>query len=220
MKMKFTLLLGLLLFLPYTGSAQSNGERCITNHNAPPKSSYYWPPDTEVKTYFHRAMFSAEEREILLVVIKGWSEIAQQSTTGIKFTYAGELDGIIDCTNCLRITRSDVHGNDPKHYAFFYPMKLDNDGLLISARIDLDFATTSPKALQAFMAHELGHGMGLWDCRTCKKKKTIMNAFPGINRDNGLIAPSSCDVETVKEIYKARRNSKKTVIGESVDGQP
>jgi hypothetical protein len=55
------------------------------------------------------------------------------------------------------------------------------------------------------MAHELGHGMGLWDCETCKKKGTIMNGFPGINKDNGLIAPSRCDLVTLKDVYKQER---------------
>ena len=54
------------------------------------------------------------------------------------------------------------------------------------------------------MAHELGHGMGLWDCRNCKKKRTIMNAFPGINKDNGLIEPSLCDLEVVRQVYQRR----------------
>lgn len=31
-------------------------------------------------------------------------------------------------------------------------------------------------------------------------------AFPGINRDNGLIEPSTCDRETVKKIYQVERD--------------
>ena len=55
------------------------------------------------------------------------------------------------------------------------------------------------------MAHELGHGMGLWDCKTCSKKQTIMNGFPGINQDNGLISPSDCDLEVVRGVYQLHR---------------
>ena len=91
------------------------------------------------------------------------------------------------------------------HYAFFYPLSWDRDGLLISAWIDFDVATTSLKALRSFMAHELGHGMGLWDRKTCKKNQTIMNGFPGINRDNGLVSPSDCDLEVVRQVYQQQR---------------
>jgi hypothetical protein len=84
-------------------------------------------------------------------------------------------------------------------------MSRDRFGLLISAWIDFDVATTSPRALQGFMAHELGHGMGLWDCTTCKKNQTIMNGFPGVNRDNGLVSPSRCDLEVVRGLYQLQR---------------
>lgn len=205
--MKSTLLIIFLLLPLCVAKAQNSGGRCIKHRTAPPANSYYWPPDTNVKVYFARTMFTAEQREALFAAIKTWSEVASESGTGVKFTYVGEIDAVVICTGCLKVTRRSVHSNDPKHYAFFYPLRLDNDGLLISARIDFDFATTSPQALQGFMAHELGHGMGLWDCPTCKKKRTIMNAFPGINRDNGLIGPSHCDAEVVKEIYQLRRRA-------------
>jgi len=75
-------------------------------------------------------------------------------------------------------------------------------GVLVSAWIDLDVGITEPKALQGFMAHELGHGLGLWDCPSCKKKQSLMNSFPGLNKTNGLIAPSTCDVATMKSVYQ------------------
>ena len=59
--------------------------------------------------------------------------------------------------------------------------------------------------LLSTMAHELGHGMGLWDCKSCKKKQTIMNGFPGINKDNGLVEASACDLEVVRQVYQLDR---------------
>jgi hypothetical protein len=114
----------------------------------------------------------------------------------------------------LTVTRREVHKHDRKHYAFFNPLTQSSDGLLVSAWIDFDFATTSPQALQGFMAHELGHGMGLWDCKSCKKKKTIMNSFPGINDDNGLLAPSVCDLEVVRNVYRLQRNVDRNIVAE------
>jgi hypothetical protein len=68
--------------------------------------------------------------------------------------------------------------------------------------------------LQGFMAHELGHGMGLQDCESCRKKKTIMNSFPGINKDNGLIAPSTCDLQVVRQVYELQRRVDKNMFTE------
>src|SRR6185436_1917495 len=49
------------------------------------------------------------------------------------------------------------------------------------------------------------HGLGLWDCLSCKKKRTIMSGFPGRDKDNGLAAPSRCDLATVRDIYHQER---------------
>lgn len=209
--MKLLLLTILLFTVALETVAQ---ESCVTNRNAPPVSAYYWPPDTTVKVYFVREMFTAEQRATLFAAMKTWSDAGAHTGTGISFTYAGEIDGKANCTGCLTVTRREVHKHDRKHYAFFNPLKQDSDGLLVSAWIDFDFATTKPQALQGFMAHELGHGMGLWDCKTCKKKQTIMNGFPGINNDNGLVAPSACDLEVVRQVYQLQRRVDKNIVAE------
>jgi hypothetical protein len=84
-------------------------------------------------------------------------------------------------------------------------MKQEEGRLLVSAWIDLDFGITDPGALEGFMAHEMGHGLGLWDCPDCKKKQSLMNSFPGINKNNGLVVPSSCDVVTMRNLYQEER---------------
>jgi hypothetical protein len=188
-------------------------EACFTNHNAPPKNGYYWRPDTNVKVHFRRGMFTAKQREALLAAMKTWSDSAVDTDSGVSFSFAGEIDQLAACKGCLTITRRDVYKSDPKHYAVFNPMQ-DRDGLLNSARIDFDFATTKPEALQGFMVHELGHGLGLWDCKSCKRKHTIMNGFPGINKDNGLIGPSTCDLEVVRQVYELQRRVDKNGVRE------
>jgi len=185
--------------------AQERSQPCVANHSAPPVSAYYWPPDTSVKVYFKRGMFTPEQSITLLTAMQTWSEIARETGAGVSFTYFGEVDQMATCNGCLTITRREVNRHDRKHYAFFNPLEQSSDGLLKSAWIDFDFAITKPQALQGFMAHELGHGMGLWDCKTCGKKKTIMNAFPGINEANGLVAPSACDREVVRQVYQLQR---------------
>lgn len=199
------LILVFIVMLPSAGNAQQAGQVCTTNRNAPPISAYYWPPDTTVKVYFTRNFFTPEQRESLFQAMTVWTEAAQKVGADVRFVDAGDSDNLINCHGCLTIRRSAVYKRDRKHYAFFYPLSQDREGLLVSAWIDLDVATTSPKALQGFMAHELGHGMGLWDCTTCKKKQTIMNGFPGVNQDNGLISPSDCDLEVVRKVYQLHR---------------
>lgn len=207
--MKASLLSLIFMLIPIAVNAQEAGQVCTTNRNAPPTSIYYWRPDTTVKVYFTRNLFTAEQRLTLFEAMTVWTVAAQRVGADIRFVDAGDSDSLIHCKECLTVTRSEVYKRDRKHYAFFYPLSWDRDGLLISAYVDFDVATTSPKALRSFMVHELGHGMGLWDCKTCKKKQTIMNAFPGINQDNGLISPTNCDLEVVRQVYQLYRAANK-----------
>ena len=202
---RLPIILFVLLMLPFTVNAQNRIEACATNRNAPPAGPYYWPPDSEVKIYLASGMFTPEQRRTISEAMETWTQTTQTTAAGVKFTLAGESGGIVNCQGCLTIMRREVHKNDREHYAIFYPLKFNHDGSLLSAWIDLDFATTDPHAVKGFAAHELGHGLGLWDCTTCKKRQTIMNAFPDINRDNGLVAPSACDLEVVKRVYSMQR---------------
>jgi hypothetical protein len=178
---------------------------CTTNRNAPPVGEYHWPADAEVSVYFVRGMFTPEQSSALLEAMKTWKAADQEIGSGVRFVYAGETDSRMTCRSCLTVTRREVFKNDKHHYAFFNPMKMDEGRLLVAAWIDLDVGITDPNALQGFVAHELGHGLGLWDCPSCKEKQSLMNGFPKLNKNNGLIAPSSCDVATVKGVYTEER---------------
>jgi hypothetical protein len=197
--------------------AQQVAQLCVTNRNAPPMSAYYWPPDTTVKVYFTRNFFTSEQRAKLSEAMTVWTEVAQRAGADVRFIDAGDSDSLINCKGCLTVTRSEVYKRDRKHYAFFHPLTRDRYGLLISAWIDFDLATTNPRAMRGFMAHELGHGMGLWDCETCQQSQTIMNGFPGINLDNGLLSPSSCDLEVVRRLYQSHRQLSSTTALKSAE---
>src|SRR5882724_3187825 len=142
--MKLFLLTILMFIAAVRIVAQDNPQTCITNRNAPPVNAYYWPPDTNVKVFFTRAMFTAEQRTTLLAAMKTWSDADQHTGAGVSFSYAGESDQLASCKGCLTVTRREVFKNDRKHYAFFNPLQQDADGLLLSAWIDFDFATTRP----------------------------------------------------------------------------
>lgn len=202
---RLPMILFVLLLPPLASNAQERIEPCATNRNAPPAGPYYWPPDSEVKIYLMRGMFTPEQRRAIFEAIETWTRATQATGARVKFTFIGESDGIVNCEGCLSIKRREIYRYDRQHYAFFFPLNFNREYYLFSAWIDLDFATTDPHALKGFVVHELAHSLGLSDCTTCKKKQTIMNAFPGINRDNGLVAPSSCDLEVVERVYSAQR---------------
>lgn len=212
--MKPILLFMLLFIAVIEVAAQERPEACVTHRNAPPANTYYWRPNTNVKVFFEHDTFNPEQRTALFAAMKTWSNTAAETGAGIDFSYSGEVERPATCEACLTVTRREVHKSDHKHYAFFIPLRADDDGLLVSARIDFDLATTKPQALEGFMAHELGHGLGLLDCMTCKKKKTIMNVFPDINKDNGLIAPSACDLEVVRQVYERQRRVDRIIAAE------
>ena len=195
----------------HTGSPQpimrplKKPEVCTTNRNAPPVGEYHWPANAEVKVYFVRGRFTPDQSSALLEAMKTWRTADQEIGSGVRFVYAGETDSRMSCRSCLTVSRSEVFKKDKHHYAFFNPMKVDKGRLLVAAWIDLDVGITDPQALLGYAAHELGHGLGLWDCPSCKKKQSLMNGFPGLNKNNGLIGPSSCDVATAKGVYKEER---------------
>lgn len=180
-------------------------EICTTNRNAPPVGPFHWASDTEVKVYFVRNMFTSEQTAVLLEAMKTWTMAEQEVGSGVRFIYGGETESRMSCRGCLTVTRRNVEARDKRIYAVFHPMKYEEGRLLVSAWIDFDFGIKDPKALQGFMAHELAHGLGLWDCQSCKKNRSLMSAFPDVNKNNGLIAPSTCDLATMKDVYRDER---------------
>ncbi len=193
----------LLLLFPSTSLRGEKIKPCTTNRNAPPTGLVRWPRHALVSVYLVQNLFTAEEQNTLFTAIQIWSEAAHKTGAGVQFVYAGDTDKPRPCESCLTVTRRKISKNNPRIYAFFLPRTLDENGFLSSARIELDFATTNLQALLGVMVHELGHGMGLGNCSRCKKKQTIMNAFAGVNRGNGLTEPALCDLEVVRRIYQS-----------------
>jgi len=190
---------------PHSQTDSRKAQACVTNRNAPPLGPYHWPADANVTVYFVSNMFTAKQRVTLLDAMKTWTAVSEEVGSGVRFIDAGETERRMTCRGCLTVGRREIYKQDQHHYAFFHLMSQDEGRLLVSAWIDLDFGITNPEALEGFMAHELAHGLGLWDCETCKKKLTLMNAFPGINQNNGLLAPSRCDLEAVRDVYQGER---------------
>lgn len=186
-------------------SSSRDSITCKTKKSAPPVSFYVWPPDTTVRVYFMRGLFTSEQRQTLVAAMKDWNQIAKQIGTGVSFKDAGETDRRVSCKYCLTIARKNAKVKDNHFYATFYPVDYQRNGWLNSAWIEFSPATTDPKALQGYMAHELGHGLGLDNCPSCGDRKSIMNSFPAVNRHNGLLSPTHCDLEVVRKVYDGHR---------------
>lgn len=194
-------------------SASKKLEVCSTNRTAPPAGSYHWPADSQVKVYFTRNVFTPEQSNVLREAMNTWNNASSENGSGVSFIYAGETDRRATCRGCLTVNKRDVYARDKHHYAFFHPMNEEEGRLLVSAWIDLDVGITEPNAMQGFMAHEMGHGLGLWDCPSCKKKRSLMNSFPGLNKNNGLVGPSDCDLATMRTIYHEERKIASATAG-------
>jgi hypothetical protein len=207
MKYFHLLILSLLLLAGKTANAQRLQVACDANKTAPPINSWHWPEGTLVKVQLIRSMFKPSEQAVIREVMSEWNDLSEQLGIGIKYAFAGEVDEARDDFGQLTLTRIEImKGTNNKFFAYFFPTRR-GDGLLRSAVITIDFNTTDTAALKSFVAHEIAHGMGLFDCKSCKSKSTIMRGFPGVNEGNGLVAPSACDVRTVKSLFEHERTA-------------
>jgi hypothetical protein len=194
-------LLALLLVIGSSVHAQQPAQPCTTNKNSPSASAWHWPKGTRVHVYFMSGMFKPIEQQAIRQVMDQWNGLSEQIGAGIKYDYAGEADHPLDGLGYLTLTRIEImKGTNKKFYAYFFPTYAP-DRSLHSAQITFDFKTTDVTALKSYAAHEMAHGMGLWDCKSCKERSTIMNGFPNVNKGNGLTAASPCDIQVVKTVF-------------------
>ncbi len=177
---------------------------CTVNRDAPPAGPYRWPANATIRVFFIREMFTPDQQRAMQEAMSTWTNLGYENGSGVRFTGAGETITRMGCQGCLTIGRRDVYRRDHRYYALFNPIE-GKRGLLFAAWIDFDFGITRSKALKSFMLHELAHGLGLWDCTTCKRKLTVMNGFLGPNTDNGLVKPTKCDLAAVRDIYQSAK---------------
>jgi hypothetical protein len=195
----------LLLIAAGMAEAQQTSKPCTTNKNAPPPSAWHWPAGTRVKVYFKRDMFTKDEQQVIRQVMDQWAGVAERIGVRIKYEYAGESDRLMNDHGSLLVMRGEVRKESRGKLNAHFSASRDKDGLVRSAWLTLDFKTRETGALKSYVAHELAHGMGLWDCKSCKAQSTIMKGFSDINKGNGLVAPSACDLEVVKALYEQKK---------------
>jgi len=152
MKTSFYALILLLFFQAATVMGQK-AEPAASNRAAL-EASFFWPQDSTVKVYFVRGLFTSEQKQMLWQTLESWAQRAAATAT-IRFSYAGETDGLIDCLACLTVTRQEVYTNDSRRQASFNRLRGGRAGQLISAWIGLNRSLTDLQKLRVLLVRTL-----------------------------------------------------------------
>lgn len=208
MKYQRAFILALVLLLAGNiANAQQSQFGCAVNKTSPPTNTWHWPAGTLVKVHLVRGMFTPDQQLVIREVMDQWNNLSGQVGAEIKYKFEGEVARPPDAVGDLTLTRIEImRGTNKKFFAYFFPTR-NADGLLHSGIITFDFQTTDLAALKSLVAHEISHGMGLFDCKSCKRGSTIMNGFSGVNKGNGLVGPSACDLHTVKALFQQQQKA-------------
>ena len=105
--MKTSLLALALLLLVHAAVPEKKSELGATNATAK-AMSVFWPQDSTVKVHFVRGLFTPEQKETLWLTLESWT-LKDGANSTIRFSYAGETGGLIDCLGCLTLTRQEVY---------------------------------------------------------------------------------------------------------------
>jgi hypothetical protein len=143
----FTLIL--LLFLHSTAFP---GKKTTPGTSTPAPA--FWPQDSTVTVYFVRGLFTVEQQQILRRTLETWATAEARST--VRFLYAGETTGLIDCVGCLTLTRQEFHAKSQKRNAAFNRLRSDQTGRLISAWIGFDSSIRDSQKLRSLLIQVLG----------------------------------------------------------------
>lgn len=125
-----------------------------------PTATAFWPADSTVRVYFVRGLFTSEQTETIWKTLEAWTQNANRRNPTVKFVYAGETGGLIDCLGCLTVSRQGISLSKSKR-ASFNPLRRHETGQLISAWMGFDHAVTDPRVLRVLMLEALARGPGM-----------------------------------------------------------
>ena len=145
-----TSLFTLILLLSLHSTALSGKK---TEPNAPVPAPAFWPQDSTVTVYFVRGLFTVEQQQILRRTLETWTAKANSK---IRFLYAGESSGLIDCVGCLTLTRQELYAKGQNRNAAFNRLRSDQTGHLISAWIGFDSSIRDSHKLKSLLVQVLG----------------------------------------------------------------
>ena len=127
--------------------------------------SVFRPPDSTVKVHFVRGLFTAEQKQVLRQTLDSLTQSAREASK-LKFLYAEETGGLIDCLGCLTLTRQELHTKESRNKASFNRLRDDRTGQLISAWIGFDSAITDSQKLRGLLVQMFGAEQPGSPCKT------------------------------------------------------
>jgi hypothetical protein len=168
--MKISLLLILLVLLPASAqvtSAQATSAQVTSAQITLPGTQ--WSQAAVVNVHFVRDVFTAAERQTLQEAMESW---ARTTKTGgeIRFVFAEETGGLIDCVRCLTIARQVVSRDRQRKSVSFNVLRQDAAGRLLSAWIAFE-SSTSQSSLSTLMVRALQEGFGAADSQTARNRR-------------------------------------------------
>jgi hypothetical protein len=167
--MKIPLILILLVFLPASAqvtSAQVTSAQLTAQITSP---GTRWSADEAVKVHFVRNAFTAAERQTLRETMESWARTTKTGG-GIRFVFAEETGGLIDCARCLTIARQGASRDRQRKPASFNVLRQDQAGRLLSAWIAFE-SSTSESSLSTLMVQALEEGLGAGDSQTARNRR-------------------------------------------------
>ncbi|HEV7681331.1 MAG TPA: hypothetical protein VGO68_04370 [Pyrinomonadaceae bacterium] len=156
--MKASLIISVLL-LSLSGTPRIEKARAANVWLSAPAVNTHWPEDALVSVYIVSDVFSAGERRTLLEAMENWPKRPGTRKVAIGFVFAGETGGLIDCENCLTITRQGFSSKTER--VALKVLRQDESGRLLSAWIALERVVASPATLRNQLLQALEGGPGV-----------------------------------------------------------
>ncbi len=199
------ILFGLILLLVITTTgirvAAANDTPC-NSPRTPRYGFWMWPAETTIKVHLLSNDFAPEDIPYLLTPFMNWNRALESTASGISFRFEANVDAEQECENCLTIKRGEVLNKRSKHAAELRAYSALGDGIITHATMVIDHKVTNSKMLSNVVAHEIGHNLGLLECKSCRWGTSVMAGFRGINISNGLEGPTGCDIVQVEMAYR------------------
>ncbi|MGI8746650.1 MAG: putative Ig domain-containing protein [Bryobacteraceae bacterium] len=164
-----------------------------TSKNTPPSAPYALPQNSYVPVFIDPSQFDASEVAQMQTAITNWNVANLLNDAGVSFDPRSSLP---PSGYRIQITKPSV-----------YPCNSGKDAACLSGSSLFTIAfdsSISYTSIANVLAHELGHLLGLDDCRTCNDNTTVMNAAQRVNNTvlpTGLDRPSDCDNKVIKRVY-------------------
>lgn len=196
------LLLSLFLgtFLAYSPALDVRAQTCTSTNSAPLERAG-WLKGTTVPVYIDPAI-TGDRRASVTQAFNNWGAASGSGGNNSQVTYtfvntpppAGT--GFV-VSNAAPVTNPGLRA-ETRNY-------IDANGYTTHAETLLDPNVTDPAAVLEVMAHEIGHPIGLGDCRTCASADSVMAPGPTPGDYNRIMgrptSPSPCDTKQVQGNY-------------------